>query len=170
MNDYLLSPFTGEDMWAALESIGDLKTPGADGMPSIFYKKFWPIVGDYVKSEVLNVLNGGVMPQGWNDTVIVLIPKVKNPEKIGDLRPISLCNVLYKLISKVLANRLKKILPDIISPTQSAFVPDRLVTNNVLLAYEFTHYNKRKGNEGVAAIKLDMSKDMIDWNGPFCNL
>jgi hypothetical protein len=100
----------------------------------------------------------------------VLIPKVKNPEKIGDLRPISLCNVLYKLISKVLANRLKKILPYIISPTQSAFVPDRLITNNVLLAYEFTHYNKRKGNEGVAAIKLDMSKDMIDWNGPFCNL
>ena len=106
MNDYLLSPFTGEDVWAALESIGDLKAPGADGMPSIFYKKFWPIVGDYVKSEVLNVLNGGVMPQGWNDTVIVLIPKVKNPEKIGDLRPISLCNVLYKLISKALANRL----------------------------------------------------------------
>jgi hypothetical protein len=63
MNDYLLSPFTGEDMWAALESIGDLKASGADGMPSIFYKKFWPSVGDHVKSEVLNVLNGGVMPQ-----------------------------------------------------------------------------------------------------------
>ena len=167
MNEALLAPFTGDEVWAALESIGDLKAPGADGMPSIFYKQFWQLLGERVKKEVLEVLNGGDMPQGWNDTIIVLIPKVKQPEKLKDLRPISLCNVLYKLVSKVLANRLKKILPDIISPSQSAFVPGRMITDNVLLAYELTHHinNRRRGAGGLAAIKLDMSKayNRIEW-------
>ena len=167
MNEALLAPFTSDEVWAALESIGDLKAPGADGMPSIFYKQFWQLLGERVKKEVLEVLNGGDMPQGWNDTIIVLIPKVKQPEKLKDLRPISLCNVLYKLVSKVLANRLKKILPDIISPSQSAFVPGRMITDNVLLAYELTHHinNRRRGAGGLAAIKLDMSKayDRIEW-------
>ena len=160
MNETLMMPFTGEEVWKALESIGDLKAPGADGMPSIFYKKFGSLVGDRVKQEVLAVLNGGPMPRRWNDTIIVLIPKTSSPQMLKDLQPISLCNVLYKLISKVLANRLKNILPDIISPSQSAFVPGRLITDNVLLAYELTHYlnSKRKGIKGLAAIKLDMSK------------
>jgi hypothetical protein len=65
-------------------------------------------MGDKVKEEVLAVLNGNPMPETWNDTFIVLIPKVKNPDKVKDLQPISLCNVLYKLVSKVLDNRLKK--------------------------------------------------------------
>lgn len=104
-----------------------LKAPGPDGMPSIFYKHFWPLVGNMVKKEAL-VLNGGAMPQDWNDTILVLMPKVKNPEKVKDLCPISLCNVLYKLIAKVLANRLKTILLEIISPFQSALVPGRLIT------------------------------------------
>lgn len=106
------------------------------------------------------VLNGGEVPANWNDTVIALIPKVTNPKKVTNLRPISLCNVVYKLISKVLVNRLKLILLKIISPSQSAFVPGRLISDNILIAYELTHHmlNKKMGNTCYATIKLDMSK------------
>lgn len=133
----------------------------------MFYKRFWHIIGVQVKKEVLEVLNTGDMPEGWNDTIIVLIPKVKEPEKLKDLRPISLCTVLYKLISKVLANRLKMVLPEVISLQQSAFVPGRFITDNALLAYELTHHIKkrRRGRHGTMAIKLDMSKayDRVEW-------
>jgi hypothetical protein len=167
MNNILQAPYSGEEVWKALDSIGDLKAPGVDGIPAIFYKRFWGLIGERVKMEVLKVLNGGEMPGGWNDTIIVLIPKTEKPERLKDLRPISLCTVLYKLISKVIANRLKLVLPEVISPAQSAFVPGRLITDNVLLAYELTHYlkNKRREAEGAAAIKLDMSKayDRVEW-------
>ena len=122
MNEILLAPYSEEEVWKALESIGDLKAPGGDGFPAIFYKRFWGLIAGRVRTDVLNVLNGGEMPPGWNDTIIVLIPKIDKPEKIKDLRPISLCTVLYKIISKVIANRLKVVLPDVISPSQSAFV------------------------------------------------
>jgi hypothetical protein len=125
---------------SALNGIGDLKALGPDGMPAIFFKKFWELIGNRVKSEVLQVLNGSVMPEGWNDTNVVLIPKVKEPKCLKELRPISLCNVLYKIISKVIAARLKGILAEIISPNQSAFVPGHLITDNILVAYEMTHF------------------------------
>jgi hypothetical protein len=114
MNELLTAEFTREEIKEALDGMGDLKAPGADVMPAIFYKKIWHLVGDQVVSEVLQVLQGRRIPEGWNNTIVVLIPKVQKPERLKDLRPISLCNVVYKLVSKVLAYRLKLILGEII--------------------------------------------------------
>uniref|UniRef100_A0A453D5J8 Reverse transcriptase domain-containing protein n=1 Tax=Aegilops tauschii subsp. strangulata TaxID=200361 RepID=A0A453D5J8_AEGTS len=168
MHAVLDAEFTREEVKAALDHIGDLKAPGPDGMPSILYKKHWHFMGDRVVDEVLAVLNGGPIPEGWNETIVVLIPKVRTPSRIKDLRPISLCNVIYKLVSKVIANRLKIILPDIISDNQSAFVPGRLITDNVLIAYELSHFllGRKKGKEDFAAVKADMSKayDRVEWS------
>ena len=86
---------------------------------------------------------------------------------MSDFKPISLCNVIYKIISKVLANRLKQILPQLIAPSQSTFVPGRLITNNVLVAYKTLHtmHCRRKGRKGALAMKLDISKayDHVEW-------
>jgi hypothetical protein len=109
MNE-LLKEFTIFEIREALDNIGDLKALGIDGMPSILYKGNWDFVGEKMTTKVLEVLNGGPMLEGWNDTCMVPILKIKNQESMKDLRPSSLCNVVYKLLSKVLANRLKQIL------------------------------------------------------------
>ena len=166
-NAVLNAPFTKKEVLEEISQMKPNKAPGPDGMSVVFYKKFWELVGMKVQEEVLGVLNGNPMPKSWNETTIVLIPKKNNLERITEFRPISLCNVLYKMISKVLANGLKEMLPEIISPTQSAFVPGRLITDNVLIAYESLHAikQKRKGKEGWCAVKLDMHKayDRAEW-------
>jgi len=152
----------------ALFQMHPLKSSNPDGFPALFYQKNWDILGRDVCQAVLSYLNGGNFDAGLNITNIVLVPKVNSPSKLSDFRPISLCNVLYKLISKVLANRLKFILPYIISPEQSAFVPGRLITDNVLVAFETLHSmaTKFSGKEGYMALKLDMSKayDRLEWD------
>lgn len=85
MNEHLLKEFTVEEVKLALDAIGDMKAPGPDGLPSIFYKQMWDVVGSKVCEEVLQVLNGGNMHDGWNDTIIALIPKVEVPESVTDL-------------------------------------------------------------------------------------
>ena len=101
--------------------------------------------------------------------MLVLIPKVKIPKRLKDLRPISLCNCVFKIVAKVVACRIKDVLPEIISQSQSAFMPGRMITDNILMAYEITHYMhmRRGGREGLAAVKLDMSKVYDRVNGLF---
>ena len=88
---------------------------------------------------MLDFLNNGTAPLNFHETHIVLIPKVKSPTKVLKYRPISLSNVVYKLASKVLANRLKTFLPSLITENQSAFLSQRLITDNVLVAFEIVN-------------------------------
>ena len=167
MNDSLTQVFTIEEIRMALFQMHPRKTPGPDGMSAIFYQKYWNIVGPDVTNMVLNVLNSNMSMADINKTNITIVPKTKHPTKMKDFHPISLSNVAYKLISKVLANHLKAVLPQIISENQSAFLSERLITDNVLVAFELMHYldHKKEGNESFRAIKLDMSKayDRVEW-------
>ena len=111
MQEVLSSTFTAEEIKAALFQMGPTKAPGPDNMNALFYQKYWHVVGDDMIAAVLDFLNSGNMIPEINYTHIVLIPKVKSLENFSNFRPISLCNVIYKIISKVLANKLKQILP-----------------------------------------------------------
>ena len=141
--------------------------PEPDGFPPLFYKQYWSKIGAEVLDAVIGVLNTSILPHELNHTFLTLIPKIKSSRRVGDFRPISLTNVLYKLIAKVLANHLKKFLPQLISKTQSAFVPSYLIIDNILIAHETLHFmkSKRKGKVGLMALKLDMSKayDRVEW-------
>ena len=145
-----------------------LKAPGPDGLPPIFYQHYWNKIGGDVAKAVLTWLNSGIIYPSFNHTYITLIPKVKCPKQVTEFRPIALCNIMYKLVSKVLANRLKKLLPDVISESQSAFQSDKAISDNILVAFESLHHmkHKRMGNTSFMAMKLDMSKayDRVEWN------
>ena len=115
-NAKLCAPFSDKEISDAMFQIGPLKAPGPDGFPAMFFQRNWSIVRDDVIAAVKDFFDTGIMPEGVNSTSIVLIPKISNPTKLSDYRPISLCNVIYKVISKCLVNRLRPMLDDLISP------------------------------------------------------
>ncbi|KAL6189123.1 hypothetical protein ACLB2K_040513 [Fragaria x ananassa] len=103
----LNKPFSRGEIEAALKDMGPTKSPGPDSMPPLFYQKYWSVVGDAVISRCLEFFNGNSTIKDLNHTLIALIPKIPAPKKVTEFRPISLCNVIYKLILKAFANRLK---------------------------------------------------------------
>lgn len=166
-NENLMAEVTWEEVKYAVFSIHPDKSSGPDGLNPAFFQAFWNIVEGDVTKFCRNFVNTGVLPEGINISLVCLIPKVKAPKTMGDLRPISLCNVFIRIISKVMTNRLKTCLGTIISDKQSAFIEGRSLTDNVLIAFEVNHYMRRRtqGSMGIAGLKLDVSKayDRLEW-------
>ena len=163
MNAQLSTEFQACEVQQAIKQMAPLKASGPDGMSHLFYQRYWNLVGDDVCQSVLNFLNNASLLKHLNHPFITLIPKKKNPEYAFEFRPISLCNVLYKIFSKVLANRLKRILPKIIIEHQSAFTKSRFISDNILVAFESLHsMQKHTRIDDFMVIKLDISK-AYDW-------
>ena len=131
MNALLSREFEVNEVEVALQQMALLKAPGPDGMSPLFNQHFWGTVHHDVTSSILMWLNSDTLPTSLNHTFITLIPKINSLEHAHQFCPISLCNVLYKIFSKVLANRIKKVLPSIITEHQSTLTKDRLISDNI---------------------------------------
>ncbi|PNX99600.1 ribonuclease H [Trifolium pratense] len=166
-NDFLMASFNKEELRQALFQMHPDKSPGPDGFNLAFYQRFWAMCGDDIFSAMNGWLTRGYFSATLIDTNIWLIPKCDNPTSMKDLRPISLCNVLYKMISKLLANKLKRCLGKCVSEEQPTFLERRSIIDNALVAIEVLHAMKRKtrGWRGDLALKIDISKayDRVDW-------
>ncbi|KAL5750726.1 hypothetical protein ACOSP7_025329 [Xanthoceras sorbifolium] len=166
MNIRLLSSFTRVEVEVDLNQMASLKALEPDGLPAAFYQKFWDVGGADMSKAVLAVLNDYLSLGSIGDALVVLIPKVKVPSLVSEFKPINLYNIVYKLIAKVIANMLKPILDSVISKQQSAFVQRRLISDNIV-GFKCLHTlrNKRRGDRGHIALKLDMSKayDRVEW-------
>ncbi|XP_062118735.1 uncharacterized protein LOC133832402 [Humulus lupulus] len=166
--DFLLKQYTKEEVKDALFSIPDEKAPGPDGYSSAFFKHTWLITGQDVIKAVLSFLHSGKLIKELNTTNITLIPKSSCPKNVSDYRPISCCNVVYKIATKLICSRLRVILPTIISDSQSGFVQGRNIAHNIMICQDLVKGYGRKSTSSSCMIKIDHQKahDTLDWN--FC--
>ncbi|KAL0417051.1 UNVERIFIED_CONTAM: hypothetical protein Slati_3537000 [Sesamum latifolium] len=157
---------TKEEIKDTVFNIDKDSVAGPDGFTSAFYQACWDLIATDIYEAVKDFFCGTPMPRSFTATTIVLIPKVDSPQTWNDFKPISLCNVTNKIMSKLLYNKLSQTLPDLISPSQSGFVPGRLIEDNILMAQEMIHHLDLKYSKGNLVIKLDMLKayDKVSWN------
>lgn len=144
------------------------KAPGPDGFSASFFQSNWDSVGPMITKEIQGFFSLGSLPFAINSTHIRLIPKSQRPKAVSDYRPIALCNVYYKTISKILSLRLKHVLQGVVSENQSVFIPGRVITDNVLITHEMLHFLKISGaiKKCPMAVKTDISKayDRLEWS------
>lgn len=167
MNEELLRPVSEQEIQEAVFAIKPSKAPGPDGMSALFFQRFWPMIKEQFVKEVRLFFERGVLPKEWNYTHLCLIPKILEPTSISDLRPISLCSVIYKTISKIMVRRLKPLMQRLVTNTQSAFVSERQIFDNITIAHEMIHSLGKQddlANEWMV-VKTDMSKayDRVEW-------
>ncbi|CAN6580631.1 unnamed protein product [Malus baccata var. baccata] len=167
-NRLLTAPITNSEIMEATFQIPPTRAPGPDGFTGCFYKDHWATVGKDVTLVVKAFWHSGKLLRKLNHSNLVLIPKVKCPKSMAQFRSIALCNVIYKIIAKILTNRLKSVMPKIIGENQSAFVAGKQIQDNILVVHEILHslLHQKKGNQEGMAIKLDMAKayDRVEWN------
>lgn len=139
---------------SALHSIGSYKAPGPSGFPAQFFKEFWPICGDDLCSFVRSCFVQGTIPPSINKTLLVLILKQKNLTVMQHIRPISLCETIYKIIAKIIVDRLRPHLQHLVEQTQTSFVPGRHITDNIIIAQEVLHsFTKAKRKIGLLCME-----------------
>ena len=143
----------------ALNSMKAFKASGLNGLHAGFFQRFWLIVVESVKFEVKKIFRTKKIPKHLNRTLIAFILKQLGPETINDFRPISLCNTIYKIVTKILVHRTKHLMPTLVSPSQTAFISGRRGTDNVIIAQELVYtIERKKGKEGFMIIKVDLEK------------
>lgn len=142
--DFLVKDVSKNEVFQTLISLPSGKSPGPDGLNVEFYRFFWDVVGDHLFDDVSYFFNTSSLPASWGRTYVTLIPKKPNPKCVSDFRPISLCNVSYKVISKLLANRLKHVLPKLIGREQCGFVSGRNAFDNIIALQEIAHSFNRE--------------------------
>ena len=151
----------------ALFDMGSNKAPGPDGVCTGFYQRCWSKIGRSLVKWVQEIFRRKELPPGVNSVLISLIPKVKSPEVVEHLRSISLCNVNYKVVTKVIVNRLRPLLNELVGPEQASFIPERQSCDNVIIIQELLHImRKMKGKNGAMIIKIDLEKayDRVMWD------
>lgn len=150
---------TREEIHRAIRCMGGFKAPGPNGFQAIFYQTQWNIVGGDFCNLIMDIFNDPRRVEEINNMLITLIPKVESVLKLKDFRPISLCNVSYKTITKIIALRLKGIIEQLVGPCQCSFIPNRHSSDNIVIAQEVFHTMKnKKGKKGWMAIKVDLEK------------
>lgn len=155
----LTLPISKAEVRAALFDMKPLNAPGPDGFHSLFFQSQWDLVGDTLFREIRRFFDGGTLDARLNQTLIALIPKTEHPQVMKDFRPISLCSTVYKVITKIIASRLKPAMPILTGPQQSSFIAGRNITDNIIIAQEVIHtMNRTKGRKGYLAIKVDLEK------------
>lgn len=162
----LVGPVTAQEILKAVQALPNDKVPGPDGYTKEFFIAAWPVVGREFIAAIQSFFLYGFMPKGINATILTLVSKTEDAHKMKDYRPIACCNFLYKVISKVLASRLRTIFPEAIEANQCAFIEGRLLLENVLLASELVDgYHKAQG-KARCAVKFDIAKafDTVKWS------
>ncbi|CAL1383747.1 unnamed protein product [Linum trigynum] len=158
---------SAEEIWQAVKAMGSLKAPGKDGLNPLFYQRCWDFVGPYVVAFVQSCWSDPSKVKEINERIVVLISKIKTPTLIEHFRPISLCNVSYKMITKCLAKRIKTLMTELVAETHTSFVLGRHITDNIYILQEVVHSMRAKrGRSGWMVSKIDLAKtyDRIKWS------